>query len=84
MFQNLKHRKFTIPKIRDSSQEEVTAWINIQPNTGPNSNHSDGTADFTGFRYNPAKCKRDVGYTPDAWINDLARGGNIETRRIAS
>ena len=33
---------------------------------------------------NLAKCKRDVGYILDAWINDLARGGNIETRRIAS
>ena len=65
-------------------QEEVTAWINYQINTGSTVTYSDGTADFTGFRYNSAKCKRDVGYIVDAWINDLARGGNIETRRIAS
>ena len=32
----------------------------------------------------PEKCKRDVGYIVDAWINDLSKGGNIETRRMAS
>tara|TARA_B100001057_G_scaffold147946_1_gene147884 strand:- start:134 stop:8017 length:7884 start_codon:yes stop_codon:yes gene_type:complete len=65
-------------------QEEVTAWINYQINTNATVTYSDGTADYTNFRYNSAKCKRDVGYIVDAWINDLARGGNIETRRIAS
>ena len=65
-------------------QEEVTAWINYQINTGATVSYSDGTADFTGFKYSSAKCKRDVGYIVDAWENDLARGGNIETRRIAS
>ena len=65
-------------------QEEVTAWINYQINTNATVTYSDGTANFTDFRYNSAKCKRDVGYIVDAWINDLARGGNIETRRIAS
>ncbi len=65
-------------------QEEVTAWINYQINTGATVNYSDGTANYTNFKYSSAKCKRDVGYIVDAWINDLARGGNIETRRIAS
>ena len=65
-------------------QEEVTAWINYQINTNATVTYSDGTANFTDFRYNSAKCKRDVGYIVDAWINDLARGGNIETRRMAS
>ena len=51
-------------------QEEVTAWINYQINTGSTVSYSDGTADFTSFRYNSAKCKRDVGYIVDAWIND--------------
>ena len=65
-------------------QEEVTAWINYQINTGASVTYSDGTANYTGFKYSSAKCKRDVGYIVDAWINDLSRGGNIETRRIAS
>ena len=59
-------------------QEEVTYWIN----------HNVGTAGGSGiwnnFDYSSAKCKRDVGYIVDAWINDLSRGGNIETRRMAS
>ena len=58
----------------------VTAWINYQINTGATVTYSDGTANFTGFKYSSAKCKRDVGYIVDAWINDLSRGGNIETR----
>mgnify|MGYP001417431783 CR=1 FL=1 len=65
-------------------QEEVTAWINYQINTGATVNYSDGTANYTGFKYSSAKCKRDVGYIVDAWINDLSRGGNIETRRVAA
>ena len=65
-------------------QEEVTAWINYQINTGATVTYSDGTANFTGFKYSSAKCKRDVGYIVDAWINDLSRGGNIETRRVAA
>ena len=28
--------------------------------------------------------KETLAISADAWINDLARGGNIETRRIAS
>jgi len=58
--------------------EEVKAWINH--NIG---NASVGTL-WYDFRYNSAKCKRDVGYIVDAWINDLSKGGNIETRRVAS
>ena len=65
-------------------QEEVTAWLNYQINTDATVTYSDGTANFTGFRYNSEKCKRDVGYIVDAWINVLSKGGNIETRRMAS
>ena len=58
------------------SQEEVTYWIN----------HNVGTAGGSGiwnnFDYSSAKCKRDVGYIVDAWINDLGKGGNLETRRM--
>ncbi|MBR20674.1 MAG: hypothetical protein CMA64_11130 [Euryarchaeota archaeon] len=64
-------------------QEEVTAWINHNINTDATVNYSDGTANFTGYKYDSARCKRDVGYIVDAWRNDLARGGNIETRRMA-
>ena len=57
--------------------EEVKAWIN----------HEIGNATVGNtwyeFRYNSAKCKRDVGYIVDAWINDLSKGGNIETRIAA-
>ena len=59
-------------------QEEVTYWIN----------HNVGTAGGSGiwnnFDYSSAKCKRDVGYIVDAWINDLGKGGNLETRRMAA
>ena len=59
-------------------QEEVTYWIN----------HNVGTATvgtlWYDFDYSSEKCKRDVGYIVDAWINDLSRGGNIETRRVAA
>ena len=59
-------------------QEEVTYWIN----------HNVGTAGGAGiwnnFDYSSAKCKRDVGYIVDAWINDLSKGGNLETRRMAA
>jgi len=59
-------------------QEEVTYWIN----------HNVGTAGGSGiwnnFDYSSEKCKRDVGYIVDAWINDLSKGGNLETRRMAA
>ena len=59
-------------------QEEVTYWINH------NVGNAGGSGTWSNFDYSSAKCKRDVGYIVDAWINDLSRGGNIETRRIAS
>ncbi len=59
-------------------QEEVTYWIN----------HNVGTAGGSGiwnnFDYSSSKCKRDVGYIVDAWINDLTKGGNLETRKMAA
>ena len=59
-------------------QEEVTYWINH------NVGNAGGAGIWNNFDYSSAKCKRDVGYIVDAWINDLARGGNIETRRMAA
>jgi len=59
-------------------QEEVTYWINH------NVGNAGGAGIWNNFDYSSAKCKRDVGYIVDAWINDLSRGGNIETRRMAS
>ena len=58
-------------------QEEVTYWINH------NIGNAGGSGIWNNFDYSSAKCKRDVGYIVDAWINDLAKGGNIETRRMA-
>ena len=45
--------------------------------------YSDGTATFQTLDIISEKCKRDVGYIVDAWINDLSKGGNIETRSMA-
>ena len=59
-------------------QEETKAWINHQIGEA-----SPGDL-FFNFKYNSAKCKRDVGYIVDAWINDLSKGGNLETRTVAS
>ena len=59
-------------------QEEVTYWINH------NVGNAGGSGIWNNFDYSSAKCKRDVGYIVDAWINDLSRGGNIETRRMAA
>ena len=59
-------------------QEEVTYFID----------HAVGNATvgntWYNFNYSQPKCRRDTGYIVDAWVNDLSRGGNIETRRIAS
>lgn len=57
-------------------QEEIIAWIDAQIATN--------TGIWTGFTYNSDKCKRDAGYIIDAWIHDIGKGGNIETRRQAS
>ena len=51
--------------------DEVTAWIADQVDSE--------TAPFVGFTYNLAKCKRDVGYILDAYIYDIAYGGNEKT-----
>ena len=42
------------------------------------------TVGFSGFTYDIDKCRRDVGYVIDAYINDLRYGGNEETREVAS
>ena len=59
-------------------QEEVTYWINH------NVGLAGGSGIWNNFDYSSAKCKRDVGYIVDAWINDLSKGGNLETRRMAA
>ena len=59
-------------------QEEVTYWINH------NVGNAGGAGIWNNFDYSSAKCKRDVGYIVDAWINDLSKGGNLETRRMAA
>ena len=64
--------------IKSLSQEEVTYWIN------PNVGLAGGSGIWNNFDYSSAKCKRDVGYIVDAWINDLSKGGNLETRRMAA
>lgn len=57
-------------------KEEVTAWIAQQS--------SIGNPPFAGFTYDAAKCKRDVGYVIDAYINDLRYGGNEQTIEVVS
>ena len=55
-------------------KEEATAWIANQV--------ASNTAPFVGYIYDATKCKRDIGYLVDAWLIDLAGGGNAETIRI--
>jgi hypothetical protein len=57
-------------------KEEVTAWIAQQV--------AIGNAPFGGFSYDAEKCKRDVGYVIDAYINDLRYGGNEKTIEVVS
>jgi hypothetical protein len=57
-------------------QEETIAWINDQIDAG--------AGIWNSFIYNSDKCKRDVGKIVDAMVHDIGRGGNIETRRMAS
>ena len=59
-------------------QNEVTSWIN--QNIG---NATVGNT-WYDFSYSQPKCFRDTGYIVDAWVNDLSRGGNLETRRVAA
>jgi hypothetical protein len=56
-------------------QDESVAWINDQVATN--------AGIWLGFTYNQDKCYRDVGLIVDAMINDLGKGGNIETIRAA-
>jgi hypothetical protein len=58
-------------------QKETTAWINEQIGNATVGNT------WYDFKYNSYKCERDVGYIVDAWINDLSKGGNLETRIVA-
>ena len=65
-------------KNKEFIQEEVTYWINH------NIGNAGGSGIWNNFDYSSAKCKRDVGYIVDAWINDLSRGGNLQTRIAAA
>ena len=57
--------------------DEVIAWINDQiANAG-------GSGIWNAFSYDNAKCRRDTVKIVDAMINDLGKGGNLETRRHA-
>ena len=57
-------------------QEEITAWIAAQV--------AGNISPFVGFTYNSEKCKRDVGYVIDAYINDVRYGGNENIISVAS
>jgi len=57
-------------------KEELVAWIANQVATGQ--------PGFAGYIYDSTKCKRDVGYVIDSYINDLRYGGNEQTRSTAS
>ena len=56
-------------------KEEACAFVtyNIANNNAP----------FIGYTFNATKCKRDIGYLIDAFLEDLEGGGNFETIRIA-
>jgi hypothetical protein len=55
-------------------QDEITAWIAAQVLAG--------TPPFSGYTYDSTKCKRDVGYIIDAYINDIRYGGNEKTTEV--
>ena len=57
-------------------QDEVIAWINVQiaGNISPFTN---------AFTYDAVKCRRDIGILIDATINDLKKGGNVQSRKAA-
>ena len=57
-------------------QDEITAWIAAQV--------AGNISPFVGFTYNAEKCKRDVGYVIDAYINDIRYGGNENIIQVAS
>ena len=57
--------------------DEVIAWIDDQiANAG-------GSGIWNAFNYDSAKCRRDTVKIVEAMINDLSKGGNLETRRHA-
>lgn len=57
-------------------QREIVEWTDYQITTN--------TAPFTSsFTYDTKKCERDMGYIIDAFIFDLAHGGNVKSREAA-
>jgi hypothetical protein len=61
-------------------KEEANAWIETQI--------AAATVGQTFYQYNytptiATKCRRDIGYQVDAWIDDITGGGNAETIRIS-
>ena len=54
---------------------EATAWIGTQV--------AGDIPPFVGYVYDEEKCRRDIGYIIDAFIDDLRGGGNAETVRIS-
>ena len=59
-------------------KEEANAWVVSQI--------ANSQSPFVGYNYTitkQTKCKRDIGYLIDAFLLDLAGGGNFETIRIA-
>ena len=57
-------------------QREIVEWTDYQV--------TNNTAPFTtSFKYDSKKCERDMGYIIDAFIYDLAHGGNVKSREAA-
>jgi len=57
-------------------QREIVEWTDYQI--------TNGLSPFTtNFSYNSEKCERDMGLLVDAFIWDLAHGGNVKTREAA-
>ena len=61
---------------RQFIQREIVEWTDNQI--------TNGVAPFTAaFAYDSAKCERDMGLIIDAFIWDLAHGGNVKSREAA-
>ncbi len=57
-------------------QREIVEWTEYQV--------ANNTSPFTtSFKYDSKKCERDMGYIIDAFIFDLAHGGNVKSREAA-
>ena len=57
-------------------QREIVEWTDYQI--------TNGTSPFTtDFSYDSAKCERDMGLLVDAFVWDLAHGGNVRSREAA-